>query len=369
MLKLTDAEVSGQIQEYYRGKTVLVTGGFGFVGSHVVKKLVEYGAHVTIFDWETDAERPSLINDKAHKLRGKIRIEAGDVGDADLLRKLLGNGQFRLIFHFAAYATVIERAIERPYDTILANTMGLVNVLEAARLAEVPPDMIFFSSTDKVYGELDGEQYEEETTPLRGVGVYDAAKLAADVFSKTYHTVYGVPVVVLRMCNLFGPHDYNVDFRLIPKAMKSIFGGERPDPPELYFDAIHHVRDFLYIDDAVRAILLLGYFPRCRGEVYNMLGCKYIATPDVMSLIIAAAHECEKLHDQKRAELIRQNGFSVKVKSPSSRLMPIKKQHLNGAKLTKATGFVPVVEFEEGLASTVRFYRELYRGGRKGDAS
>jgi nucleoside-diphosphate-sugar epimerase len=315
-----------------------------------------------VLDWETDADRPSLINDKAHKLREKIRIETGDVGNADLLRKLLGNGQFRLIFHFAAYATVIERAIEKPYDTILANTMGLVNVLEAARLAEVPPDMILFSSTDKVYGERDGEQYEEETTPLRGVGVYDAAKLAADVFSKTYHTVYGVPVVVLRMCNLFGPHDYNVDFRLIPKAMKSIFKNNPPEPPELYFDAIHHVRDFLYIDDAVRSIMLLGYFPRCRGEVYNMLGCKYIATPDMMSLIIQTATEHEQLHDQARSDLIRKNGFTVKMKSLGSRLMPIKKQHLNGAKLTKATGFVPVVEFEEGLEKTVSFYREFFRG-------
>ena len=365
MLKLTDAEASGQIQEYYRGKTVLVTGGFGFVGSHVVKRLVDYGAQVTVLDMQTDRDRHSLINDRTHKLWEKVRIERGDVGDAAFLRSFLAAEQFRLIFHFAAFATVIERALEKPYDTIQANTMGLVNLLEAARLVQAPPDMILFSSTDKVYGELDGEHYEEDTTPLRGVGVYDAAKLAADVFSKTYHTVFGVPVVVLRMCNLFGPHDYNIDFRLIPKAMKNIFAGAKPSAPELYFDAIHHFRDYLYIDDAVRADLLLGYFPRCRGEVYNLLGCQYISTPDMLSHVIEAATRAELPHDEKRAELIRQNGFTVKVKSPSSRLMPIKKQHLNGAKITKATGFEPGVEFEEALAKTVAFYREFFESIRK----
>ncbi|NUQ71971.1 MAG: NAD(P)-dependent oxidoreductase [Polyangiaceae bacterium] len=365
MLKQTDAEASGQIQEYYRGKTVLITGGFGFVGSHVVKRLVDYGAQVTVLDLRTDSERPSLINDRVHKLREKVRIETGDVGNAEFLRSFLSAEQFRLIFHFAAFATVIERAVEQPYDTIQANTMGLVNVLEAARQAQVPPDMILFSSTDKVYGELDGEHYEEDSTPLRGVGVYDAAKLAADVFSKTYYTVFGVPVVVLRMCNLFGPHDYNIDFRLVPKAMKSIFAREKPAAPELYFDAIHHFRDYLYIEDAVRAALLLGYFPRCRGEVYNLLGCQYISTPDMLSQVIEIATKVERHYDDKRAELIRQNGFTVKVKSPGSRLMPIKKQHLNGAKLTKATGFEPSIEFTEGLAKTVRFYREYFESCRK----
>lgn len=365
MLKLSDAEESGQIEEYYKGKTVLVTGGFGFVGSHVARRLAEYGAQVTVLDMRTDAERPSLINDKVHKLRDKVRIETGDVGDAEFLRKFFAAEQFRLIFHFAAFATVIERAMERPYDTIQANTMGLVNVLEAARMAQVPPDMIMFSSTDKVYGELDGEHYEEDTTPLRGVGVYDAAKLAADVFSKTYHTVYGVPVVVLRMCNLFGPHDYNIDFRLVPKAMKSIFGREKPAAPELYFEAIHHLRDYLYIEDAVRAALLLGYYPRCRGEVYNLLGCQYISTPDMLSQVIEVATGVERHYDEQRAELIRQNGFTVKGKNTSSRLMPIKNQHLNGAKLTKATGFEPIVKFEDALAKTVRFYREYFEGARK----
>jgi nucleoside-diphosphate-sugar epimerase len=332
----------------------------------VVKKLVEFGAQVTVLDLRTDAERPSLINDRAQNLRDKIRIETGDVGDAEYLQGFLGAEQFRLIFHFAAFATVIERAVESPYHTIQANTMGLVNVLEAARRAHVPPDMILFSSTDKVYGELDGEHYEEDTTPLRGVGVYDAAKLAADVLSKTYHAVYGIPVVVLRMCNLFGPHDYNIDYRLVPKSMKSLFGGEAPMAPELYFDALHHFRDYLYIDDAVRAALLLGYFPRCRGEVYNLLGCRYISTPDMLSQVISTAAEIEQSYNPERAARIRQNGFAVRVKQqvPGNRLIPIKKQHLNGAKITRATGFVPGVEFEDALARTITFYREYFAAVR-----
>jgi nucleoside-diphosphate-sugar epimerase len=140
---------------------------------------------------------------------------------------------------------------------------------------------------------------------------------------------------------------------------------QKPKAPELYFDAIHHFRDYLYIDDAVRAVLLLGYFPRCRGEVYNLLGCQFISTPDMLSQLIDAAIKVELPYDEARAELIRQNGFTVKVKTLGSRLMPIKKQHLNGAKLTRATGFEPSVEFEEALAKTVRFYRDFFRGLRR----
>lgn len=364
---MTDVELSGQIHEFYRGKKVLVTGGFGFVGSHVVKKLVDYDAQVTILDMATDEARSSLINDRALKLRDKVKIETGDVGDLAFCHRIIASEKFRLIFHFAAYATVIEKAAGSPYDTVQANTMGLVHLLEAVRVAETPPDMVLFSSTDKVYGELEGEHYEEDSTPLRGVGVYDAAKLAADVFAKTYHATYGIPVVVLRMCNLFGPHDYNIDFRLLPKAMKSMFEADAPEAPELYFDAIQHWRDYLYIDDAVRAILLLGFYPRCRGEVYNLLGCRYISTPEMLKLVVEHAAEIERPHDEARAERIRKNGISVKVKPNGSRVVPIKKQHVSGEKIKKATGFVPSVDFDEALRRTIAFYRRYFLLRKRGD--
>jgi nucleoside-diphosphate-sugar epimerase len=357
---LTPVERSGHINDFYEAKNALVTGGFGFVGSHVVKRLVEYGANVTVLDLRTEPEVESLLNDPALKLRDRVQVCKADITDAAAMSEIIHAGRFHFIYHFAAYGTVIEKAADRPYDTVQANTMGLVNILEAVRQSSFRPNAILFSSTDKVYGEMDGEHYEEEKTPLRGIGVYDAAKLAADVFARTYHDVFDLPTVTLRMCNLFGPHDYNIAYRLVPKAMRNIYGGEQPQAPEMYFDAIEHWRDYLYIEDAVRAILLLTYHPACRGEVYNLMACQYLSTPEMFRTLVHAVHEVEQQHDRDRAENILKNGIAIKVRPGSSHVITIKKQHLNGGKLKKATGFEPATDFKEALVRTVRFYREHF---------
>jgi len=214
------------LRDYFHGSKVLITGGFGFVGSNMAKTLIEFGADITLLDLRTGEDVGSLINTLG--LRDKVRIVQGDVGDLTLVRQLVHESGFRFIFNFAAYATVIEKAVEAPYDTVMANTMGWVNVMEAARTAPVKAEVVFLSSTDKVYGEMDGHAYQEDTTPLRGIGVYDAAKLAADVLGKTYFEVFGLPTVVLRMCNLFGPGDFNTEYRLIPKAMRNLLASDTP---------------------------------------------------------------------------------------------------------------------------------------------
>ncbi len=353
----TDAEASEQLKEFYEAKNVLVTGGMGFVGSHITRELVKFGSHVTIIDLDTSPDRASLINDPLHGLREKIEVLQADVTDLEAMIDMIGHGEFHLIFHFAAYATVIERAVEAPYETIRSNTIGLVNVLEAVRRAHRPPNTVFFSSTDKVYGEMEEEAYQEEQTPLRGIGMYDATKLAADVFARTYHDVFQVPTVVLRMCNLFGPHDFNIDFRLVPKAMRNMFAEDEPLPPELYYDSLGHSRDYLYIEDAVRACLLLAYYPRCRGDVYNLAACEYISTPEMLKAIVDAAVAIEGTYDPARAEKILRNGISIHGSVHGSKLITIKNQHLNGDKIRRDTGFVPTHEFHESLKRTAEFYR------------
>lgn len=360
LIKQTRDEKSGRVAATYEGKNVLVTGGFGFVGGHMTRVLVGLGAHVTVLDVRTGADIDSMINDPAHHLRDRIKIVNGDVGDVKAVRECLNEGRFHFIFNFAAYATVIEKAVEHPLDTIQANTMGLVNVLEAARALKVRPTSIFHASTDKVYGEMDGEPYEEEKTPLRGIGVYDGAKLAADVFARTYHEVFGLPTVVLRMCNLFGPSDFNIGYRLIPRAMHSLYGGQQPKGPELYFDSIEHWRDYLYVDDCVRAILLLGHTPECRGQVFNLAAAKFTSTPDLLKNIVQIAYEVEKDLDPQRAEAILHNGLSVKVRASNPNVLTITKQRLNGDKIKRMTEFEPTIEFTEGLRRTIRAYREYF---------
>jgi len=355
---LTDIETKRTLREHFRGAEVLITGGFGFLGSNVAKTLVEFGANVTLLDLRTGEDVGSLIN--LQGLRSKVRIVQGDIADPVLVRKVIHESRFRFIFNFAAYATVIEKAVESPYDTVLANTMGWVNVMESARTAPFRPEVVFLSSTDKVYGEMDGRSYQENITPLRGIGMYDATKLAADVLGKTYNEVFGLPTIVLRMCNLFGPGDYNTGYRLIPKAMKNLFGSPIPVAPELYFDAIDHQRDYLYIDDAVRAILLLSYHPISRGDVFNLRAVEYTSTPHLLRTLVHIAADVERITNPERAEQILHNGIAVKVRQSESQVIVIKNQHLDGNKLTTATGFVPLVDFKEGLRRTIESYRAYF---------
>jgi nucleoside-diphosphate-sugar epimerase len=352
------------MSEFYADKNVLITGGCGFVGSHLTRALLGCRARVTVLDLDTNPSRLAVVDD-ASRRANVVAIE-GDITQPDLTMKCFHQRSFDYVFHLASYATAIERAVENPYATIQSNTMGTVNLLEAVRTMppERRPRSIVITSTDKVYGDMDGQAYEEDRTPLRGIGVYDSAKLAADVFARTYHEVFGLPTVVLRMCNIFGPHDLS-EYRLVPKAMLRIFGKASPEPPELYFEAIDHSRDYLYVEDAVRALLGLGSSQNCRGDVFNLLACKSISTPGMLRALVECAARIEE--DPERARTIRTNGIRINGfqadEGPEKRkVVTIKKQHLNGEKIRKALDFEPEMSFEAALVATVKSYRALYRG-------
>ena len=306
---LSIAEESGILAERYKSKHVLVTGAFRFLGGALIKRLLLLGARVTALDIDTSESRPSSLNMGPDRPRDHVSVITGDVADADVMRAAIRNEPFDVIFHLAAFA-VIEKAAAYPLDAIRADTMSVVCLLEAVRALEqrVHPSAIVFASTDKVYGEMECDQYDEQT-PLRGIGIYDAAKLSGDVFARSYFEVFGLPSVVIRLCNVFGPGDFNTDYRLIPKALKSIYEEERPRPPALFFDSIEHWRDYLYVDDATRALLLLGCQPRCRGEVFNAVATKHACTPEMLRTVVEHAAKYEREYDPAKADVILQNGI------------------------------------------------------------
>jgi len=351
-----------KLREHYRGKRVLVTGSHGFIGGHISRALVDLDADVTALDQSTCPRRESLINAPEFGLVKRVTAVEGSVTDVDFMTRLIDDGDFQQIFNFAAYATVIEKAVTNPLDTLAANAMGLASLLEAVRRGGHQPDFIFHASTDKVYGESNGEPYDEEKTPLRALGVYDTAKLAADCFARMYHEIYGLPTVVLRLCNIFGPADFNTGYRLVPKAMKSLFAAEAPAPPELYFESIEHRRDFLYVADCVHAILLLGANPHTRGQAFNLPGCCHVSTPEMCKAIVEIAEQVEReCGDRDRAEQIRKNGVVIKVTGQQANVITIKVQRSHGDKLRRVTGFEPRISLQEGLTRTAKAYRDYYR--------
>jgi nucleoside-diphosphate-sugar epimerase len=354
---LQDDDQLAESDRSFAGTRVLITGGMGFLGGHVAKRLVGLGAEVTVFDLDVSSARPSIVNDPGEGLHSRLSLVRGDIRLAADLRAVLAH-PFDYVFHFAAYS-VIEHSTQHPVDTIQTNALGVVNLLEVLRHAAWRPKSITFASTDKVYGEMGTSSYSEES-PLRGIGVYDAAKLAGDVFARMYNEVFGLPTVVMRLCNVFGPHDHNVAFRLIPKALARIYEGDEPEPPVLYYDSLNHWRDYIYVDDAVDAFLLVGSRTRCHGHVYNVAAATHAPTPQVLKDLVDCAAALESSHDPKRRAAIEHNGIRVEMRNGVPGVVAIDRQHLDGSKL-RALGFVPKTSFADGLTQTVTFYRAHYR--------
>jgi nucleoside-diphosphate-sugar epimerase len=346
-------------RRFYTGKRGLVTGAFGFLGGHLCRALIAAGCFVTALDKCTDPARDSQLT--LTGLRDHLEVVQADITDRQAMQELITHGKYDFIFHIAAGATVIEKALNSPYDTIMANTMGFVNLAEAARLLpEEERPVILYSSTDKVYGEAKQLPYTEDSD-LGGVGVYDSAKLAADIFAGTYHKALGVPTVVLRMCNLFGPYDFNIDYRLIPKALRNIF--RDGEAPELYLNALEHFRDYIYVEDAARAFMVLAEQNCCRGRVYNLPGVHHASTPDVLTTItetVAAMQDDEQNRhpDSQFANL--KWSRSIRVVPSDPKLIVISKQHLDGTRIRDEAGFEPEVGFRDGLKNTIRFYSWLF---------
>ena len=347
------ATIAGH-RDSLRNRRVLVTGACGFVGGHLTRALHAAGARVVALD--VRSARGSQLEFTG--LCDEIELVQADVTDRAAMQQLIVGGGFSHLFHLAAGATTVETAMADPVATIAANTMGFVNVAEGARClpADARPTVIY-ASTDKVYGEAKTLPYTEDHG-LGGVGVYDAAKLCADILATTYHQALGVPTIVLRMCNLFGPYDFNFDYRLIPKAMRNIF--RDGEAPELYLNSVEHFRDYLFVEDAVRAYFHIACCPQSLGRVYNLPGALYTSTPDVLRDIVSfigtlqtRAAQCDPDSAFARHKWNR----SIRTVPSDPNLITISKQHLDGTRIRAETGFEPQTSFHQGLAVTAPFYQ------------
>ncbi len=336
----------------FSGQRVLVSGANGFVGGHLCRALHAAGARVTALDIDFSPSRGTMLD--LTGLRYELELVEADICDRHAMAEIIKEGGFSHIFHLAAGASTIEKALTDPYSTIVANTLGMVNLAEGARLLpEVRRPTVLYASTDKVYGDSPILPYTEDTE-LGGVGVYDASKLCADILAKTYYRALGVPTVVLRMCNIFGPYDMNFDYRLFPKAMRNIF--RDGEAPELYMNSLEHFRDYLFVEDAVRAYLHIARDSKCHGRVYNLPGARYVATPDVLRDIVNLIGEFQERAAPGSALAQHKWNRSIRIVPSDPNLITISKQHLDGSRIEAETGFEPMVSFKQGLETTANFY-------------
>jgi len=235
------------------GKCV-VTGGAGFIGSNLTRRLVDLAKEVVVID--------NLSTGQIANLKDGINFVYGDIRDLELLKKVLNDTE--IVFHLAALPSV-KRSVEDPVSTNANNVQGTLNVLVAAKERYV--DRVIFASSSSVYGNSDELPKHEDMTP-KPISPYAVSKLAGEQYAKAFYDIYGLKTVILRYFCIFGPmQSPNSEYSaVIPKFIKKMLNDERP---EIYGDG-NQTRDFTYVDNVVEANILATKSEKAIGQVINI---------------------------------------------------------------------------------------------------
>ena len=304
---------------------ILVTGGAGFIGSHLVDALLARGAHVTVLDrLSTGGSRANL---QEHDGDPRLRFVLGDVADAPLVRNVIAGVD--AVIHAAAESHV-DRSIDDPASFLRTNVLGTQSVLDACRERGMRMLMV---STDEVYGPGEpGDGTFDEAHPIHPASPYAASKAAADLLCTAYVTTYGVPVTIVRGTNAYGPRQIE---RVVPTFAICALEG-RPVP--VYAEGRQR-REFLYVSDWANAALAV-LDEGAVGELYNIGGGFELENVDLARRICALAGAPES----QIAFVPDRPGHDFRYGLRDDRL--------------RALGWAPHVSFEDGLARTVEWYRE-----------
>lgn len=312
------------------GKNILVTGGTGFIGSHLVEELVKQNANVVTTFLTTNP----LSYFFTQKLNKKVRMAHVDVCDYEAVFDLIIKCNIDYIIHLAAQP-LVETAYYNPKQTLYTNIIGTVNVLESARIYPHVKGVIIASS-DKAYGKLQNKKCIE-TDSLKGDHPYEVSKSSADLIAHAYYKTYKLPLVITRFGNIYGEGDLNFS-RIIPGIMKSIIRGETL---EIRSDG-KYVRDYLYVKDVVNGYLkLLENIQKIKGEAFNF-GSK--ETLPVIPLI-------------KLIEKSLKKKVNYKILNTARNEIPY--QSLDYSKIRKELGWQPKYTISKKITDICNWYKRI----------
>ncbi len=318
----------------FHGANVLVTGGLGFIGSNLAARLVAEGARVTLCDALIEGYGGNPAN--VREIRSKVEVDSSDVRDAAAMERLVAGRD--VVFHLAAQVSHVM-SLSNPYPDIDINIKGTAVVLEACR-ARNPRAVVVRSGTRGQYGPAVRLPVSEET-PSDPRGIYEISQLSAEMICRTYTRIHGIRTVPLRLTNIYGPRGQmkHSQFGVVNWFVRLALEG-RPIP---IFGSGRILRDFLYVDDCVDALLAAAASPLAVGEILNV-------GHDRPSTFLEVAETLRELVPGARIEF---TDFTPerKAQEPGDFVSDI-------SKIRRLLGWEPRIGLREGLARTVEFYRE-----------
>ncbi|MBN1922182.1 MAG: GDP-mannose 4,6-dehydratase [Anaerolineae bacterium] len=318
----------------FSGKRVLITGGLGFIGSHLAHRLVNLGAEVLLVDSLIPDYGGNLFN--ITEIERRVRVNIADVRDTHGMNYLVQHQDY--LFNLAGQVSHLDSMVD-PVTDLEINCRSQISILEACRQFN-PEVKIVFASTRQIYGK---PQYlpVDEKHPLAPTDINGVNKVAGEWYHMVYHRVYGLRTVSLRMTNTYGPHMRVKDARqtfigwwihqIVDNKALQIFGDGR------------QIRDFNYVSDVVEALLLAGVAPQAEGEIYNLGSSEPVSLLELAEMLREINPEAEP--------------FEIVPFPPEKKRIDIGDYCGDFSKMTAQLGWNPEVSLREGLMRTVAFYR------------
>jgi CDP-glucose 4,6-dehydratase len=319
------------MSDFWRERSVLVTGATGLVGSALVGELVRAGAAVTalVRDWDPQSEliRGGMVS--------RTSAVTGGLEDYADVERALVEHEIDTVIHLGAQA-IVGAALRSPLETFESNIRGTYNLLEACRRQAQRVKRVVVASSDKAYGDSERLPYTEDMPPL-GRHPYDVSKSCADLLSHAYFHTYGLPVVVARCGNIYGEGDLNWN-RIVPGTIRSLHRGERP---VIRSDGLF-TRDYVYVADAVSAYLAMAEQlerAEVRGEAFNF-------GPQKPHTVLEVVEVIRRLMGRMDLEPDVRNEAQAEIRH----------QYLCADKAKRVLGWTPAWPLEQGLARTIEWY-------------
>jgi len=311
---------------------VLVTGGAGFIGSHLVDALLATGRQVTVLD---DFSTGAIENLAAAGATGRLRMTRGSILDPAAVAEATAG--CTMVFHLAVQC--VRSSLGNPRESHEVNATGTLNLLEAARIHAVR--RFVYCSSSEVYGNASDGLLQEDTTPCRPVTVYGAAKLAGELYTEAYRQTYGLDTIIVRPFNAYGPRApvHGTRAEVIPRFLIRALNGL---PPVIFGDGSNG-RDFTYVTEVARGLLAAGAAQTPVGTIVNIAYGRMVTIAQVADTVLRA---------------VGRNDLSVALHTP--RPGDVHRLHADNRRAAQLLGYQPTIEFEDGVRRYVAWFAAQY---------